>query len=306
MDRLGGPLLEAFDEGSEEESGSESGSSSSSSVVTDSTATDRKLAESHSSSHMDDNRSEVNSEYSYASTAASNFSSSPRRASSQPHEPRVSIMGDLPTISVGGESESKGSRTSASAEREARATVKLTHERARSRLIEKAWSSGVQGRRRLEAGITIDVVKRLTSLRVQYGEDDFETAFNLVLWIVESWPCEPARSTNPVDPWKLGRDCGEMLAAFRPGGDRMDPNNSAFLLPRGLREHAVGMDMEERRGAANEWTLREGGKHIKRWEEEGRKRREERGGGGGGGGPGVGMGSPSLSKRLYAGINDED
>ncbi|GMI45426.1 hypothetical protein TrCOL_g1604 [Triparma columacea] len=301
--RLGGPVLEAFDEGSEDSSNASSTSDDDSSVVTTSTAAGPPLTESSAGeSHFDDSRSEVNSEFSYASTQASNFSSRAPNTGT-PKEGRVSIMGDLPSLSLGSdEASSSAGKTTASEEREARVTVKLHHERTRASLIDKAWSSGVQGRRRLEAGFTLDVVKRLTHLRVQYGEEDFETAYKLVLWIVESWPCDPPNSTIPVDPWKLGRDCGEMLLSYRPGGDKMDPNNSAYLLPTGLRTHAKGMDLEEMRGAVNGWAREIGGGLSKIWEEQSRGRREIKEHEGKGGGL---TKSPSLSKRIYAGINDE-
>ena len=51
-----------------------------------------------------------------------------------------------------------------------RISVKLDQERTRASLIDRAWSSGIHGRRRLESGFSHDVVKKLINLKKTYGE----------------------------------------------------------------------------------------------------------------------------------------
>lgn len=55
----------------------------------------------------------------------------------------------------------------------------------RTSLIERAWQSGVQGRKRLEAGFTLDVCRKIAHIKKVNGEDDYDAAYSLVLWVVQ-------------------------------------------------------------------------------------------------------------------------
>jgi len=140
-----------------------------------------------------------------------------------------------------------------------RASVKLELETMRSELIEKAWESGVQGRKRLEAGFTLDCCRLLTRIKMMHGHSAFKSGVQLITWMIQEWPCDPPLSTIPVHPQRLGEDCASMLQNYRPGVDSTHPENSAYLLPGWLWPHASSLDAMERRGASCAHRLRKTG-----------------------------------------------
>ncbi|GMH54577.1 hypothetical protein TrLO_g9332 [Triparma laevis f. longispina] len=145
----------------------------------------------------------------------------------------------------------------------------------RTSLIERAWQSGVQGRKRLEAGFTLDVCRKIAHIKKVNGEDDYDAAYSLVLWVVQEWPCDPPLSTVPVNPSKLGQDCAEMLYNYRPGIDETHPENSAYLLPLWLRPMVEELDIIEKRGAKCSHRLEKGGRMQEMEEGEKAKLRRE-------------------------------
>ena len=82
-----------------------------------------------------------------------------------------------------------------------------------------------------------------------------EIAYSLILWIIEEWPCSPPQSTIPLDPSQLSHNCSEILSNYDPKGDEKDPSNSAFLLPKGLEQHAASLDKMERIGRKSKIKL---------------------------------------------------
>ncbi|GMI04217.1 hypothetical protein TrVE_jg11516 [Triparma verrucosa] len=163
-------------------------------------------------------------------------------------------------------------------------------EAVRTSLIDRAWASGVQGRKRLEAGFTLEVVRKISQIKKVHGEADFDAAYSLVLWVVQEWPCDPPLSTVPVNPAKLGQDCAEMLYKYQPGVDETHPENSAYLLPSWLRPMVESLDVIEKRGAKCSHRLEVGGKMHDLEELERQKIREEGG---------------AHGRNIWEGINDE-
>jgi len=127
----------------------------------------------------------------------------------------------------------------------------------RSLLLDSAWGAGSTGRRKLEAGLTLDTVHSLQNIRGTYGVTDYETARSLIMWVINEWPCDPPNSTNPIDPPALGRQCRDLLDNYEPDGDKEDPENSAYLLPEGYRQLVVDLDRMEMIGAHSNFEGRE-------------------------------------------------
>jgi hypothetical protein len=126
----------------------------------------------------------------------------------------------------------------------------------RMKIIDSLSSGGFMGRRKLEAGFTLDVVHELYRVRTRAGEADYVTAKHLVEWVISEWPSDPPNSSIPADPAKLGEACRSMLDNYDPRGDSSDPENSAYLLPEGLRGIVAELDKLEKIGAWSDFRER--------------------------------------------------